>query len=132
MTADAKSNKQAAHSESRSLQHDRDKLVRKTRWLFDDKNCDCWHPTFCIFYKRGKCRSGTTIWSKVIVHRVPHVGTKQTKKEDSNMIAKSKAGGNSLQVLQMKKIHAWRNLQRQMAMRPNKSVHWSAYVVKVA
>ena len=36
---------------------------------------------------------------------VPHVGTKQTKK-DSNMIAKSKAGGNSLQVLHMKKIHA--------------------------
>ena len=51
------------------------------------------------FHKRGKCRSGTTISAKMIVHRVPHVGTQQTKKQDSNMIAKSKAGGNSLQVL---------------------------------
>ena len=69
VTADAKSNKQAAHSESRSLQPDRDKLVRKTRWLFDDKNCDCWHPPFCIFHKRGKCRSGTTVSAKMTVHQ---------------------------------------------------------------
>ena len=56
----------------------------------------------------------------------------QSKRKDSNVIAKSKAGGNSAGFPKRKNIHAKGNLDRQVAGGPNNSVHWSAYDVKFA
>ena len=48
------------------------------------------------------------------------------------MIAKDKAGGNSLQVPGMENIHSNGNLKRHEATGHPKSVHWSAHDMKVA
>ena len=57
--------------------------------------------------------------------------TPATVRKDSNVIAKSKAGGNSAGFTKRKNIHAKGNLDRQVAVGPNNSVHWSAYDVEV-
>ena len=93
-------------------------------------------PPFCVFHNRGQCRSGTNC---PFVHRSkddqsssPTRQPKSNKIKESNRIAKDKAGGNSLQVPRMEKIHAEGNLKRHEATGPPKSVHWSAHDMKVA
>ena len=64
--------------------------------------CDYWHPPFCVLHKTRQCRSDTNIGKD---DRPPSPTRQQkTDTKDSNMIPKSKAGGNSLQG-----IPKWRN-----------------------
>ena len=111
-------------------------LQERLLFLHKNKKCEFWHLPSCFFHRRGQCRSGT---NRPFVHigkdDRPPSPTRQQKNSDtkqSNKIAKSKAGGNSLQVPNMEKVHAKGNLTRQRAIGHKKSIHWSAYDVKVA
>ena len=89
----------------------------KRRRCLKDKNCDCWHPAFCLLHKRGQCRAGVTC---SFVHLSK--GDRQPQSEGSTTRGQSnksasakqtKVGRSSLQESKMDEeiIHAKQNSQ---------------------
>ena len=136
-TADAKCNRKTAHSGTRNQQADRHKPVRKrklTSWFQSQERklrnrqlvrlLASFIPRFSPT-KKGRCSYGANCpFVRAGKDDRPPSLTRQqpSDNKDANVIAKGKAGGNSLQVPSTKeKICAKGNLQRQKATGTPKS-----------
>ena len=92
------------------------------QWPPKDKNCDDWHPPFCLLLERGQCRSGTNCSFTHLSQDDPSSSPKCKPKSDaikgSNMIAQDKVGGTLCRFHQMETIHPKSNLKRHKATGP--------------